>query len=75
MWQCQVSLERGRAALGKALRRVMDLVVRWIGIARRRLEVAVAEQLPDYRQSLAGSWGTVRQAAVELVQWGRDPFV
>ena len=41
---------------------VMDRVVRQMGVARRRLDIAVAEQLADHRLRLAERQGTGREA-------------
>ena len=38
---------------GNASRRDLDRVPREVGVAGRRLDVAVPEQLPDHRQALS----------------------
>ena len=42
-------------AIGDPLRRLMERVLCEMGIASRRLDVAVAEQLADHREALAQS--------------------
>lgn len=58
----------GRNAIGYPLRRLMERVLRQMGVARRRLDIAVAEQLADHRQRLAERQGTGREAVSEIVQ-------
>ena len=43
-------------------------VARQMGVARRRLDIAVAEHLPDYRQGLAERQGPGREAVSEIVE-------
>ena len=45
----------------------MDRVVRQVGVARRRLDVAVAQQLADHRQGLAERQRTGREGVSEMV--------
>ena len=67
-----------RDALSDPFRRLVDRVVSQMGVARRRLDVAVAEQLADHRQCLPERQGTRREAVSEVVdpdvfQPGRGP--
>ena len=57
-----------RNAAGDTLRRLMDRVARQMGVARRRLYVAVAEQLADHRQGLAERQCAGREAVTEVMQ-------
>ena len=43
----------GSNAVGDSLRRLMYQVPRQMGVARRRLDIAVTEQLADHRQGLS----------------------
>ena len=51
-----------RNALGDSLRRLMDRVMRHVGVASGRLDIAVAEQFADHRQRLSERQGTGREA-------------
>ena len=50
-----------RNALGNPFRRLMDRGLGQMGVARRRLDVAVAQQLADHRQGLAKRQRTGRE--------------
>ena len=43
-------------------------IAREMSIARRRLDLAMSEQLPDHRQTLAERQGTRREAVAEVMK-------
>ena len=57
----------GRNAVSYSLRRLVDRVMRQVGVARRRLDVAVTEQLADDRQGLAERERTGRKAVSDVM--------
>ena len=73
------SLENvGCNALCDPLRRLVERVLRQMGVARRRFDIAVTQQLADHRQRLAERQRAGRKAVSQVVkpdvlQPGRGP--
>ena len=66
--RCATSLQNiGSNAACNLLCRVKDRVARKMGVARRRLDVAVAEQLADHRQGLPERQRTGSEGVSEVV--------
>ena len=60
----------GRNALGDPLRRLMNRVVRQMGVARGRLDIAVAEQLANHWQGLAERQRAGRVGVARIINQG-----
>ena len=54
-------------AIRDPLRRLMDRILRQMGVACCGLDIAVAQQLADHRQDLAEGLGAGRAAVPEVV--------
>ena len=52
----------GSNVVGDSFRRLMDRIARQMGVARRRLDIAVAQQLADHRKGFAECQRAGREA-------------